>query len=73
LYVNNLILLPQTHDVNLAHIESRSSKRSEDAYEFMVEIDFTSKGDVPAALEELKERAEYFQIISRYQFIGNKA
>ena len=44
----------QNHDINLAHIESRSSKRAEDAYEFMVEIDSGSNGNIQAALDTIK-------------------
>ena len=53
----------QDHQINLAHIESRSSKRSADTYEFMVEIDNSSIGDVKAALEDLKENTKYCQVI----------
>lgn len=53
----------KAHDVNLAHIESRSSKRAEDAYEFMVEVDDGSKGDSQAALDSLKDMSGYFQVI----------
>lgn len=53
------------YDVNLAHIESRSSKRHEDSYEFIIEIDYSSKGDVGAALDEVKAISDYFQVISR--------
>ena len=57
----------QAHDVNLAHIESRSSKRAEDAYEFMIEVDDErSKAgihDVQAALDSLKEMSGYYQVI----------
>ena len=52
----------QDHQINLAHIESRSSKRSADTYEFMVEIDNSSMGDVKAALEDLKENTKYCQV-----------
>lgn len=49
----------------MAHIESRSSKRAADAYEFMLEIDSESQGDAQAALDNLKEKSEYFQVIAR--------
>ena len=53
--------------MNLAHIESRSSKRAEDAYEFMIEVDDErSKAgihDVQAALDSLKEMSGYYQVI----------
>jgi len=55
----------KNHDVNLIHIESRSSARSEDAYEFMVEIDSASNGDVQVALDTIKDKSHYFQVIAR--------
>jgi len=57
----------KNYRINLAHIESRSSKRSEETYEFMVEIDLNSskEGDVQTALDDLKERTNYLQIIAR--------
>jgi len=51
------------HAVNLTHIESRSSKRLP-GYEFMVDVD-ASTGDVNGALQEIKSKSDYFQIISR--------
>jgi len=52
-----------THDVNLLHIESRPSKRDA-IYEFMVEID-AQQGNVHGAIEEVHNKASYFQVISR--------
>ena len=52
--------------MNLVHIESRSSKRVPGDYEFIVEID-VDKGDVAGACDKLREKAAYFQIISRSQ------
>ena len=46
------------------HIESRSSKRTQGEYEFIVEIEKVA-GDVQGAIEELKKMSSYFQIISR--------
>ena len=46
------------------HIESRSSKRTQGEYEFIVEI-YKVTGDVQGAIEELKKQTSYFQIISR--------
>lgn len=46
------------------HIESRSSKRFQDEYEFIVEVD-TNSGDMDAAFETLKETTSYLTIISR--------
>lgn len=54
----------EEHKVNLMHIESRSSKRSPGNYEFIVEIQ-KGNGDVEGAIEGLRERSSYFQIISR--------
>ena len=56
---------PQKNEVNLLHIESRSSKRTDGAYEFMVECDSENCGDLPKALEEVKGIAKYFNVISR--------
>lgn len=50
--------------VNLNHIESRSSKRFPDEYEFIMEID-TTKGNVDDALNELRDCSQYMTIISR--------
>ncbi|XP_014252769.1 protein henna [Cimex lectularius] len=51
------------HNVNLLHIESRSSMRFPDRYEFMVEC--APGGDLGGAIQKLKESCEYFNIISR--------
>lgn len=51
------------HDVNLVHIESRSSTRRP-GYEFYAECDSRS-GNLGAALEVLQEKCSYFCIISR--------
>jgi len=51
------------HSVNLRYIESRSSVRLP-GYEFMVEIDVRS-GDIEGAMEEIRKKASYFQIITR--------
>jgi len=55
------------HDskVNLIHIESRSSKRSPDEYEFIVECDTRGQNGIVNAIEELKKASSYMQIISR--------
>ena len=50
--------------VNLNHIESRSSKRFPNDYEFIVELD-TSHGYLDKALDELREKSQYITIISR--------
>ncbi|XP_044270974.1 protein henna [Tribolium madens] len=51
------------HGVNLLHIESRSSVRIPNNYEFMIECAPT--GDLPSAIAEIKKNTEYFNIISR--------
>jgi len=51
------------HQVNLLHIESRSSIKVP-GYEFMVEID-SAAGDIEGALENIKQESSYFQIITR--------
>ncbi|XP_049314375.1 protein henna [Bactrocera dorsalis] len=51
------------HNVNLLHIESRSSVRVP-GYEFFVECDTTS-GALGKAIDELREECSYFNIISR--------
>jgi phenylalanine-4-hydroxylase len=61
------------HKINLTHIESRSSTRVE-GYEFMVELDPSENSENPelnAALEVLREKSSYFQVISR-DHIDNK-
>lgn len=50
-------------NVNLIHIESRSSVR-QPGYEFLVECDSTT-GNLGDAIEELKLICSYFSIISR--------
>ncbi len=61
-----LLTLFQQHDVNLRHIESRSSKRSEgDKYEFIIECDSEKCGNFPRALEEIKSKSTYFNVVSR--------
>jgi len=52
--------------VNLLHIESRSSKRAEGDYEFIVECDTTvGVGNLTEAMDRLKDSSSYFKIISR--------
>lgn len=50
--------------INLHHIESRSSKRLDDNYEFMVECD-TQSGNINQATEELRARSLYMTVITR--------
>lgn len=59
----NFLKLFDEHKVNLMHIESRSSTRLP-GYEFFVECD-TRSGNLGMAIEKLKERCNYFNIISR--------
>ncbi|KAK6629247.1 hypothetical protein RUM43_003064 [Polyplax serrata] len=49
--------------VNLLHIESRSSSRFSNQYEFMVEC--APGGNLSAAIETLRQHCSYFSIISR--------
>ena len=50
----------------MASIQSRSSKRSEGTYEFLVEIDNNStKGDFQTAMNDLKDKTKYLQVIGR--------
>ncbi|KAI8115636.1 Protein henna [Lucilia cuprina] len=51
------------HNVNLFHIESRSSLRVP-GYEFFVECD-TKSGELGKAIDELREICSYFNVISR--------
>ncbi|XP_012281771.1 protein henna [Orussus abietinus] len=51
------------HEVNLLHIESRSSLRQPDSYEFMVEC--APGGDLGAVITALHSQSGYFSIISR--------
>lgn len=49
--------------VNLNHIESRSSRRFPNDYEFIVSID-EGTGDVAAAMEQLRTVTQYMTVIS---------
>lgn len=53
----------EEHNVNLVHIESRSSTRRP-GYEFYAELD-SRTGNLGAALEVLQDKCSYFCIISR--------
>ncbi|XP_030566532.1 protein henna [Drosophila novamexicana] len=59
----NTLAIFKKHDINLVHIESRSSLRVP-GYEFFVECDGKS-GALGKAIEDLKEQCSYFNIISR--------
>jgi len=59
----NYLELFKKHQVNLIHIESRSSLRFPGRYEFMVEC--APGGNLGAAIESLKVSCEYFSVISR--------
>ncbi|KAI2808402.1 hypothetical protein BLOT_006344 [Blomia tropicalis] len=52
------------YNVNLFKIESRSSKRFKDDYEFFVECSSKSIG-LETALDKLREKTQYLQIIKR--------
>lgn len=58
------------NNVNLLHIESRSSTRVP-GYEFFVEAE-TNSGFLGKAIDELKESSSYFSIISR-DYCDNKS
>ncbi|KAK0181749.1 hypothetical protein PV327_004005 [Microctonus hyperodae] len=51
------------HKINLLHIESRSSLRKANSYEFMVEC--APGGNLGAVIEAVKARSIYFSVISR--------
>ncbi|XP_071524848.1 protein henna isoform X1 [Panulirus ornatus] len=59
----NALKVFQAQNVNLLHIESRPSRRDA-KYEFMVECD-SSRGNLGAAMEQLRANCSYFQVISR--------
>ena len=48
----------------MLHIESRSSKRAEADYEFIVECD-TEEGNLNEAIDRIRDASTYFKIISR--------
>ena len=50
--------------MNLLHIESRSSKRVEDEYEFLVECD-SGSGSLPDALQKIRALSSHFSVVSR--------
>ncbi|GFT80116.1 protein henna [Nephila pilipes] len=52
------------NQINLYHIESRSSKRHEDSYEFLVECD-TRAGNINDAMEQIRAKSFYMTVISR--------
>lgn len=54
----------QKHKINLLHIESRSSAREANSYEFMVEC--APGGDMGSVIETLRDQCGYFSIISRW-------
>lgn len=58
-----ILCIAQAHGVNLLHIESRSSVRHADTYEFMVEC--APGGDFGGLIGALQEQSNYFSIISR--------
>ena len=63
-FSNHIVINFQEHKVNLIHIESRPSKRFTHDYEFLIEID-PSCDNVKEALNVLREKTQYLQVISR--------
>lgn len=61
--LSSVLRLFQDHQINLKHIESRSSKKLADHYEFMVVFD--GKCDASKVIEQLKSNTSYLEIISR--------
>lgn len=61
--MKRLLFSFQSMNVNLKHIESRPSRRDA-KYEFMVECE-PNTGDLKAALNQLKNKTSYLQVISR--------
>ncbi|XP_003746671.1 phenylalanine-4-hydroxylase [Galendromus occidentalis] len=53
------------NNVNLQHIESRSSQKIKDAYEFIVNFDTSSGGDLKSCIEKIKEGAEHVTLCTR--------
>lgn len=58
-----VLKLFQDHEINLKHIESRSSKKIPEQYEFIVTFD--GRKDASNLLKELKFETTYIEIISR--------
>ncbi|RWS27311.1 Protein henna-like protein [Leptotrombidium deliense] len=52
------------HNITLLHIESRSSKRFQNDYEFIVELS-TKDGNIDKALDALRDTTHYMTVISR--------
>uniref|UniRef100_A0A0V0GDJ7 phenylalanine 4-monooxygenase n=1 Tax=Triatoma dimidiata TaxID=72491 RepID=A0A0V0GDJ7_TRIDM len=61
------------YNVNLHHIESRSSARYANRYEFKIECSSCDEKSFEAAIEALKDRCEYFNVISRNHKNSNEA
>lgn len=59
----NTLKIFEKHNVNLLHIESRSSLRVP-GYEFFIECDGKS-GELGKAIDDLRQQCSYFNIISR--------
>ncbi|OQR77262.1 phenylalanine-4-hydroxylase-like [Tropilaelaps mercedesae] len=55
----------RNNNVNLEHIESRSSQKIKDAYEFIVNFDATNCGDVPTCIEAIKKVAVHVTLCTR--------
>lgn len=61
----------KVNKINLYHIESRSSKRLDDNYEFMLECD-TRHGNINQAMEELRAKSQYMTVITRDKVIDTE-
>lgn len=58
-----ILRLFQDYQINLKHIESRSSKKISNHYEFVVVFD--GQYDASKAIEQLKKETSYLEVISR--------
>lgn len=61
--LGEVLKLFQEHHINLKHIESRSSKKMDNHYEFLVVFD--GSHDLSKVVEQLKQETSYLEIISR--------
>lgn len=61
--LSNALKIFRQNEVDLVHIESRSSER-QPGYEFMIECD-SKTGKLGKAIQELKDISSYFSIITR--------
>lgn len=54
------------NSVNLLKIESRTSTRFENQYEFFIEMENKDENAVKKSLDQLREMTQYMEIISRH-------